>query len=656
MASRETWQNLAPTESPWPHRLAWALAMVVFPLIWMGGTVTTYEAGMAVPDWPTTYSFWFYPVQLWLAVWDVFLEHGHRLLGQVAGILAILLAVAIWRRDDRKWMRWVGAAIVVGVIAQGVLGGLRVLADDRLLARVHGCTAALYFALCAAVVTWTSRAWRCGEGGKTRGEGREERGEGRGAIAAPPSPALDAPPSPPAPLPKGEGRVFLPRLGWFVTGAIYLEIILGAELRRPSANTAFGGSDWFEFWVWLKIINAGLIALGVACLVIGVLRRAGNDSMLVRRARWLAAIVSLQLLLAAATWVTNYGWPAWFTAWVWPLQSAVLAQGRLLVLATTAHAAVGSLTLAVSVNLALWLSKTSSMQLTLREHRSRLRVGIAAMDYWRLIRPRIVALVLLAMAVSAWTTAASPPSWRHVAHALAGTALVITGAIALNQRMECQGDAKMRAHRERPLPAGRLSRRQVTLFGLGTTAVGMAYLTLVADPLLTVLAAVGWAVYVVAYTPLKTRSAWQTPVGAVAGATPVLLGAAAVGGSLYPWAFVLFGIVYCWQFPHSMAVAWRYRREFAAAGVKVAAVTDPTGQTAGRLAVLGATVLLPASLLPLPLGLAGAAYGAAALAMGAIYLATSVWFARRPDDETARRLLVVSLIYLPAMLAAILSV
>ncbi len=230
----------ATAPNPWPHRLAWALALCVFPLIWMGGTVTTYDAGMAVPDWPTTYSYWFYPVKMWLAVWDVFLEHGHRLLAQLAGLLAIALAVALWRLDDRRWMRWVGVAVVVGVILQGVLGGLRVLVDDRLLARVHGCTAPLYFGLCAAVVAWTSRAWR------ERSVQDRQSADRR-----------------------------LPRLAWLVTALVYLEIVLGAQLRRPSADAAFGGATlppwlhtvllgqvatWFELWVWLKVINAGLVA------------------------------------------------------------------------------------------------------------------------------------------------------------------------------------------------------------------------------------------------------------------------------------------------------------------------------------------------------------------------------------------------------------
>jgi protoheme IX farnesyltransferase len=625
--------------NPWPHRLAWALALCVFPLIWMGGTVTTYDAGMAVPDWPTTYSYWFYPVKLWLAVWDVFLEHGHRLLAQLAGLLAIALATALWRLDNRKWMRWVGVAVVAGVIVQGALGGWRVLSDDRLLARIHGCTAPLYLCLCAAVIAWTSRAWR----------------------------DRSAPDRQPADRP-------LLRLAWLLTALIYLEIVLGAQLRRPSADAGFGGATlppwlqtlllgqvatWFELWVWLKVINAGLIAMGVVWLVVRVLQRAGSAPMVVRRARWLALIVFAQLALAVATWVTNYGWPAWFTHWIWPLHSAIFAQGRLLVLLTTAHAAIGSLVLVASLSLTLWLLQMPiapglAMSPSNRDDRSRLDRRHFVLDYLRLLRPWIVAMVLLAMAVAAWMTADLPPSWSELIPSLLGTALVVAGAIALNERLEWQGDAKMQRTADRPLPAGRLSRRQVTVFGLALTVLGLVFLALATSPTLTLLAAVGWFMYVAIYTPLKTRSAWQTPLGALAGAMPVLLGAAAVGRSLSPWALLLFGIVFFWQFPHSMAIAWRFRREFAAAGVKLAAVTDPTGQSAGRWAMAGAATLLPISLTPLWLFSAGATYGLAAGLLGVAYLGLSVCFARRPDDATAHRLLLASLIYLPALFVVLL--
>jgi cytochrome c oxidase assembly protein subunit 15 len=329
--------------------LAWLLAVIVFSLICMGGTVTTYESGMAVRDWPTTFDYWFYPIKLWLAVWDVFLEHGHRLLGQLAGIVATVLAVAIWRQDQRKWMRWVAVAVVAGVVAQGTLGGLRVLADDRVLARIHGCIAPLYFGLCAAVVTWTSRRWQ----GHFHGSPPSE------ALARSASEGMESMPS----LARRASvisatvasNVRLQRLAWLLLAVIYLEIVFGAILRRPSVDTTPGDVG---LWVWLKLITAGLIVLSAGWLLAGVLRHLRGEPTLVRRGLWLAGALTAQLALAAATWVTNYGWPEWFTRWIWPLGYTVVAQGRLQVFATTAHAAAGSLLLAVSLSLALRLQCT----------------------------------------------------------------------------------------------------------------------------------------------------------------------------------------------------------------------------------------------------------------------------------------------------------
>lgn len=321
--------NVARTcYSPWSHWLAWGLAVTVFALICMGGTVTTYEAGMAVPDWPTTYDYWFYPLAMWLAVWDVFLEHGHRLLGQLAGILAIASAILLWRKDDRKWMRWVAIALVLGVVFQGTLGGLRVLIDNRLLARIHGCAAPLYLGLCTMVLVWTSRLWR---------EATPEPTDMESAR-----------------------RARWRRLAWLLTAALYLEIVFGAQLRRPSSDTVFGSAD---LWVWLKVINGGLIVFAAAWLLAGVWAGARNlgpaklRREIVRKAFFLGCTLFVQFALAGAAWIANYGWPDWLTHWVEPFAYTVTAQGRLQVIATTAHAAVGSLALAASLNLAMWLQR-----------------------------------------------------------------------------------------------------------------------------------------------------------------------------------------------------------------------------------------------------------------------------------------------------------
>jgi protoheme IX farnesyltransferase len=258
------------------------------------------------------------------------------------------------------------------------------------------------------------------------------------------------------------------------------------------------------------------------------------------------------------------------------------------------------------------------------------------------------------MGVAALVASPAATPWPEVMHALAGSALVIAGAIALNQRLERTFDALMARTASRPLPSGRMTGRQATLFGIAASAAGMIYLLILATPSVAWLTAASWVVYVWLYTPLKTRSAWQTPLGAVAGAMPTLMGAAAAGGPVAgAMPLALFGIVYFWQFPHAMAIAWLHRADFAAASLKVATVVDPTGRVAGRIALLGGGTLVPVSLVPWLGGQAGKGYAAAAIGLGLGYLTLAAAFARRKDDATARALLRFSLVYLPAICAAL---
>ncbi|HWA99072.1 MAG TPA: COX15/CtaA family protein, partial [Pirellulales bacterium] len=152
----------ATYDSPLPHRLAVLLCALVFPLVWVGGLVTTYEAGMAVPDWPTTYGYnlFLYPWQTWLfGPWDLFIEHGHRLLAATAGLLVIAELACLLAVERRRWLRWYGVALLAAVVAQGVLGGMRVHFDERELAKIHACTGPLFFAMCVAMAVFTSRRW-----------------------------------------------------------------------------------------------------------------------------------------------------------------------------------------------------------------------------------------------------------------------------------------------------------------------------------------------------------------------------------------------------------------------------------------------------------------------------------------------------------------
>jgi cytochrome c oxidase assembly protein subunit 15 len=301
----------------WSNRLAIALALATFPLIWMGGLVTTYGAGMAVPDWPQTYGYWFYyPLRSWLATRDIFLEHSHRMIGTIVGLLTVALAWALWRGERRRGVRWLGLVAIVGVSAQGLLGGLRVRMNEILLADIHGCVAPLFFALTTALVAITSATWQS-------------------ATPRRPSPAA----------------ADLQRLSLGLTVLAYLQIVLGAQLRHiarlAAANSLFP-------WVSLHVLAAILIAAGTVWLIRDTLRHAMHERPLVRRAWLLGLVFVVQCSLGVATWVTKYGWPAWFTTYVWAPEYTVVSGARLPSQLTTAHVACGSLLLVTSLSLTLW--------------------------------------------------------------------------------------------------------------------------------------------------------------------------------------------------------------------------------------------------------------------------------------------------------------
>ncbi len=286
-----------------------------------------------------------------------------------------------------------------------------------------------------------------------------------------------------------------------------------------------------------------------------------------------------------------------------------------------------------------------------------LRAGRTPMlqAYWELIRPRIVGLVLFTLAVSAAVAGPELPDWRTLVHALIGSGLVVAGAIVMNQRLERSSDARMTRTSRRPIPAGRISATEAGWIAAAASVGGLIHLAGLVNWPTVVLAAVSWLIYVWVYTPLKAMTAWQTPIGAIAGAMPALLGAAAAGALFTPTAWALFGIVCLWQFPHAMAIAWLYRRDYAAAELRLITVADPSGRTAGWWAVSGAIALIPVSLVPWAAGSAGWGFGVVGLLLGAGYLAASLHFFHQPDDRAARRLLLTSVAHLPLLLLALLA-
>jgi protoheme IX farnesyltransferase len=236
-------------------------------------------------------------------------------------------------------------------------------------------------------------------------------------------------------------------------------------------------------------------------------------------------------------------------------------------------------------------------------------------------------------------------------HALLGTALIAGGTNALNQIAERDVDALMHRTRNRPLPAGRLGVGPATAFAWTIAGLGFAELAVFVNVVAAGLAAATLVSYVFLYTPLKRRTTLATLVGAVPGALPIVGGWAAAGAPLDVRAGALFGLMFLWQIPHFLALAWMYREDYERAGLKMLSVGDEHGAATFRQAMLNAAALLPVGLVPFMLGMAGAVYFAGALVLSAGLLCLAVVAARAPSTPAARRLFLATLVYLPAILS-----
>ena len=292
----------------------------------------------------------------------------------------------------------------------------------------------------------------------------------------------------------------------------------------------------------------------------------------------------------------------------------------------------------------------STSTLTISDQRTGLVARLA--DYVELAKPRIAVLVLVAVAVSYSVALWGQPNPWTLLHLLLGTALVATSASALNQWLERHRDALMPRTADRPLAAGRLGATETVVFAILTIAIGLVYLAVAVSWSTAGWAAICWFLSVWLYTPLKTRTSLNTVVGAIPGALPVLIGWSASGAALDLRAAGLFLVVFVWQFPHFMAIAWIYRKQYELAGMKMLTVVDPSGRWAGIQAVLAALVLIPVSVVPVlsvP-GLGGFLYAIVACLLGFSQLCCAAAFFARRVDRSARRLLWASLIYLPALL------
>jgi len=286
--------------SPWPHRLAVVTACATFPLLFIGGLVTSKGAGLAVPDWPTTfgYNMFLYPWSKMIG--NVFYEHGHRLVASAVGMLTIALALSLWFQERRPWLRWLGVMALALVIVQGVLGGLRVVLLEHTLAIVHAASAQVFFALTVSLALFTSSAWREETVGQRLLDGERLR-----------------------------------RICALTTGLIYIQIIFGAVLRHTGTRLD------------AHLLFAAAVAVHVILVMMKVARSRAAHTYLSRLSFALGALLAVQLALGVFSYLGK------FTPMLrMPMKAVVFF--------TTTHLVVGSLMLVTSLALALWVYRLSA--------------------------------------------------------------------------------------------------------------------------------------------------------------------------------------------------------------------------------------------------------------------------------------------------------
>ncbi len=413
-------------------------------------------------------------------------------------------------------------------------------------------------------------------------------------------------------------QIPLPHLALLLFISFYVQLVLGAVVRHTGHAIAF------------HVVNAALLLFWIGWIFHRLTRDHAEDPTLWRVALALGTVYFLQASLGMVTLLS-------FTVSEWQLRPAVA------VLWTTAHVLVGAALLGLSVVFILLAWRRFPGSFT----SARLK------DYMALTKPGIS--VMAAVTALAGFLLGSAGTWNgaRLAHTALGTLLVSAGACALNMLFERDVDARMRRTESRPLPAQRLHPGEALFMGVFLLVAGIVYLMGFVNGLTALLAGFTASVYLYVYTPLKKISALNTIFGAVAGALPPVMGWTAAAGRFEPGAWVLFGILFFWQFPHFFSLAWIYREDYARAGLSMLPVVEEDGKGTSRR-ILGFTVaLLGASFLPLLSSSAGKTYAFSAGILGMGLLILGILFALDRTALRARRLFFASVIYLPVLLTVL---
>ena len=532
---------MTSTYNPGVHRFAKFVVAWTVLLFIAGALVTSNDAALSVPDWPKSFGTWF--PSLRMLAGGAFFEHSHRVIAGCLGIFTLALAILIWMKDSRRWLRWFGFIAVAGIAVQAVLGGevVRQLLHYWLPV-IHACFAQIVFGALLAIAVFTSRWW----------------------VTEHPQLADTGSPS-------------IHTVAIANAEVIFLQVVLGAGFRHQ------------EIPVWPHIAR-GVCGYGHGdldrdCAAQAVWGVAGTFACADSTARdiWHSVFAGSRSLLVA----NRYRGSGATYAGDGVVDGHPYRGGCVVVRVFGVHcfdllpdrsARQGSCRRGAAAGGCL-VSTARTTELAL---------GSRANAYVALTKPDVSFLVLMTTAAGYYMGARGPVNWLNMVQTVFATMLIAAGTAALNHYIERESDRYMRRTASRPLPSGVLQPGEALAFGVALSVAGALDLYLTAGPLAAGLGVATCLSYLLAYTPLKKRTVWATFVGAFPGAIPPMIGWVAASGSLDRGAWMLFGILFFWQFPHFHAIAWMYREDYARAGILMLPVVDPEGKRTFRQIILTA--------------------------------------------------------------------
>ncbi len=598
-------KSLGETVSPAPFAIFVRVLVVCTAfLVFVGAMVTTTGSGLSVPDWPL--SFGKLNPRM---VGGVAFEHGHRLVASAVGFLVLI--AAIWASVIRasKVVRRLAFFALALVIFQGLLGGLTVLMRlPTAVSVAHGTTAQLFFCTVVALLWWTNSAF----------------------VKAEPS------------IQGAEARNLLIASG-AMTGLVFCQLLVGATMRHMGAGLVIPDFPT-SLGRWIPPLSTPQIAINFGHRVMAVAVLAMAILLCVRVYRWhrgqraltalcttLLVFIGVQISLGALT--------------VWSTRALV---------PTSLHVMNGAMVLATAFSILLWTWRlTRSKQGEDNNKGDRLSATATKMsevsraDWMDLAKVRLVTMSVFT-GICGFLLGGTAFTWLGFLVAVVGISLLGAGSSMLNHVMEVETDSRMDRTRNRPLPTGRVDVAIPERVGSFLVAAGTLILGLW-QPWAGLLSFVAFFSYVFVYTPMKRWSSSCTVVGAIPGALPVLIGYVVRTGHLDIGGLILFAILFLWQLPHFMAIAFMCREDYARAGLPMVTVVDPGGYLASSQIVAYCLVLIPVSLAPTLAGMTGQFYFYSALILGFVYLYAGLQLCWRKTALQARKLLLTSVVYLPLL-------